>query len=59
VTVAFAVAPLVEALLYEVAPRDPATLVLVGALLLVTAAAASELPARRASAVTPASILKE
>jgi predicted lysophospholipase L1 biosynthesis ABC-type transport system permease subunit len=59
VTIAISASPVVEALLYEVDPRDTPTLAIVAALLLVMTAAASELPARRASRVTPASILKE
>jgi putative ABC transport system permease protein len=50
---------LVEALLYEVEPRDPVTLGCVIVLFLGTTVLASELPARRASRVAPASVLKE
>ena len=48
-----------DALLYEVEPRDPATLLSVVLAFLLTAALASELPARRAARVAPASVLKE
>jgi ABC-type lipoprotein release transport system permease subunit len=46
------------ALLYEVSPTDPTTLAAVGVLLLGAAAAASWLPARRATAVSPAEVLR-
>jgi ABC-type antimicrobial peptide transport system permease subunit len=46
------------ALLYEVSPTDPTTLVAVGATLLLAAAAASWLPARRATTVSPAEVLR-
>jgi predicted permease len=46
------------ALLYEVSPTDPATLVTVGATLLLAAAAASWLPARRATTVSAAEVLR-
>ncbi len=46
------------ALLYEVSPTDPPTLVAVGVTLLGAAVAASWLPARRATAVNPAEALR-
>jgi ABC-type lipoprotein release transport system permease subunit len=46
------------ALLYEVSPTDPPTLVAVAAALLGAAIAASWLPARRATAVNPAEALR-
>ena len=46
------------ALLYEVSPTDPATLVVVGLALLGAAAAASWLPAWRATTVSPAEVLR-
>jgi predicted permease len=46
------------ALLYEVSPTDPATLVAVGVTLLGAAAAASWLPAWRATTVSPAEVLR-
>jgi len=46
------------ALLYEVSPTDPATLLAVGVTLLGAAAAASWLPAWRATTVTPAEVLR-
>jgi predicted permease len=46
------------ALLYEVSPTDPATLVAVAVTLLAAAGAASWLPARRATTVSPAEVLR-
>lgn len=51
--------PLVQALLYEVEARDPVTLGVVAVAFLATAAVASEVPARRASRVSPVTVLKE
>jgi predicted permease len=51
-------ARVLTALLYEVTPTDPATLGAVGATLLGAAAAASWLPARRATTVNPAEVLR-
>jgi ABC-type antimicrobial peptide transport system permease subunit len=45
-------------LLYEVSPSDPVTLVGVGVTLLGAAAAASWLPARRATRVSSAEVLR-
>lgn len=50
---AWAAARIIARLLYAVPPRDPATFITVAALLLVVAAAASFVPARRASCVDP------
>jgi putative ABC transport system permease protein len=50
---ALVTARFLESLLFEVGPRDPATLVLIGALLVAVALAASYLPARRASRIDP------
>jgi ABC-type antimicrobial peptide transport system permease subunit len=47
-----------SAFLFELSPRDPATLTAVIALLLVTAAAAGYVPAHRAASVDPARVLK-
>jgi putative ABC transport system permease protein len=44
---------LLESLLYEVEPDDPATLVVIAAVLVGVAVAASYLPARRASRIDP------
>jgi predicted lysophospholipase L1 biosynthesis ABC-type transport system permease subunit len=46
------------ALLYEVSPTDPATLLAVGVTLVGAAAAASWVPARRATRVSPAEVLR-
>jgi len=54
---AVAVSRLVRGLLFEVSPLDPATLVGVLVLLLLTAAGAAGLPARRAARVDPVSAL--
>jgi ABC-type lipoprotein release transport system permease subunit len=48
-----------QALLFRITAADPATFVSVGVLLLVTTAAASWLPARRASLADPASTLRD
>jgi len=45
-------------LLFDVTPADPATFLAVPVLLLITAAAASWLPALRASRVDPATVLR-
>jgi len=55
---AVAGAHVLTALLYEVSPTDPATLVAVGVTLLAAAAAASWLPASRATTVSPAEVLR-
>lgn len=49
---------LVRGLLYGVEPSDPLTLATVSALMLATAAAASWVPARRATRVDPVEVLK-
>ena len=50
---AFALTRLMQSLLYEVRPNDPITFVAVAAALLLIALAASFLPARRATKVSP------
>jgi putative ABC transport system permease protein len=57
-TVAVAGSRVLAALLYEVSPTDPAILVVVGAILLTAAGAASWFPARRATTVSPAEVLR-
>ena len=49
---------LLAAFLFELSPRDPATLTAVVALLLVTACAAGFVPAHRAASLDPARVLK-
>lgn len=56
VAYAFA-ADVIRGLLYEVSPLDPLTLVSVVALLIVTAAGAAAIPARRATRVDPVTAL--
>jgi putative ABC transport system permease protein len=56
---AFASARLVESLLFGIDARDPLTFVTVPAVLLLVAAAASLIPAVRASRVDPVEALRE
>jgi putative ABC transport system permease protein len=51
-------AGLVDALLYEVGPRDPLSAALAVALLLLTAAAAAWIPAWRHGRIDPAGVLR-
>jgi putative ABC transport system permease protein len=55
----WAAARLVRAQLYGIAPSDPRTLVIAGALSLATVLAASLLPALRASRAAPVEALRE
>ena len=48
----------VEPLLYEVAPRDPATLLGTAVFFMLVATAASLMPARRATRVDPVEVLR-
>jgi predicted permease len=57
VAAAVAVTRLMRSLLFEVSPLDPLTYVAVAVLLVIAAAVASYLPARRASAVQPVEAL--
>jgi ABC-type antimicrobial peptide transport system permease subunit len=52
-------APVVESLLVGVRPTDPLTFASVSALLLLVAAVASYLPARRAGGIDPVEALRE
>jgi ABC-type antimicrobial peptide transport system permease subunit len=54
---AFALTRMMQSLLYEVRPNDPFTFVAVPAVLLLVALAASFLPARRATKVSPTTAL--
>jgi putative ABC transport system permease protein len=56
---AFATTRLLGGLLFETAPADPATFLLVAALLAAVALAANLLPARRAVRVDPMQVLRE
>jgi putative ABC transport system permease protein len=56
---AFALSRLLTAFLFGIQPTDPATYALVAGVLLLTAALASYLPARRAMRVDPAVALKQ
>ena len=55
---AFAVTRSLQGLLFETSPNDPATMVAVGAALLLVALTACYLPARRASQVDPMTALR-
>jgi predicted permease len=55
---AWLVTPLTASLLYEVAPRDPATLAVVTGVLVGVGVASALLPAWRASALSPAEALR-
>lgn len=58
IIIAFAAGRAVEPLLYEVLPTDPLVLAVVAATLLVVAALAGWLPARRATRVDPSVALR-
>ena len=55
---AFALAKIMESVLYEIKPRDPATFIAVSLAVAVAAAAACYIPARRAMRVDPMVALK-
>ena len=57
-TIAFAAADYVGPLLFQVSPKDPAVFSSVAAILILVALVASLLPARRASRVDPAVVLR-
>jgi ABC-type antimicrobial peptide transport system permease subunit len=50
---AYALTRTIASFLYEVSPTDPATAVAVAGVLLVVAAAAAFVPARRAASINP------
>ena len=58
VAIAFALGRSLEAMLYAVAPRDPATFAAVTALVAAVALAGSFVPARRAMRVDPLAALR-
>jgi ABC-type lipoprotein release transport system permease subunit len=49
----------VSSLLFDLEPRDPATLAGAGTVLMLMAALAARLPARRAARIHPARVLRE
>jgi ABC-type antimicrobial peptide transport system permease subunit len=55
---AYAAAPFVQDLLFQVSPRDPIVLAVVAAALLLVSLSASLLPALRATRVDPVTALK-
>ena len=55
---AFALTRLMKSLLFDVSPGDPLTYVAVSAVLILAAALASYLPARRATKVDPVEALR-
>jgi putative ABC transport system permease protein len=57
-SLAFAVSRLIDSRLYGVTPRDPLTLALATALLLLVALSAAYVPARRASKMDPIAALR-
>jgi ABC-type antimicrobial peptide transport system permease subunit len=59
IVAALATTPLLESLLYEVAPQDPTTIGAVVLLFAVVGAVASYVPARRASAIDPLEALRQ
>jgi hypothetical protein len=59
IPVALALARLVPPRLYETSPTDPGTLIVVTAIMIGVAAAASALPARFAARLNPADVLRE
>ena len=56
--VSFAAARLMEHQIFGVTPHDPMTFALVSLILVITAAAASYLPARRATRIDPLEALR-
>ena len=56
---AIAATRLLQNQLFEIGPRDPATLIATAAVLLIVAAGAAAIPAWRATAIDPSSALRE
>jgi ABC-type lipoprotein release transport system permease subunit len=54
-----ALSPIVRTLLYELEPRDPATMSLAAGVLAAVGLLAGWLPARRAARIDPAQVLRE
>jgi putative ABC transport system permease protein len=57
--VSLALSPVVRTLLYELEPRDPATIAIAAAMLTLVGLLAGWLPARRAARIDPAQVLRE
>jgi ABC-type antimicrobial peptide transport system permease subunit len=55
---AVAAGPAISSLLFQTSPRDPTVYVIMGGVMLVVAAVASVIPARRAARVHPATALR-
>jgi len=54
-----ALSPIVRTMLYELQPRDPATIALAAVVLTIVGLLAGWLPARRAARIDPAQVLRE
>ena len=54
-----ALSPVVRTLLYELEPRDPATIAIAAVVLTIVGLLAGWLPARRAARIDPAQVLRE
>jgi hypothetical protein len=54
-----ALSPIVKTMLYELQPRDPATIALAAVVLTIVGLLAGWLPARRAARIDPAQVLRE
>ena len=57
--VSLALSPVVRTLLYELEPRDPATIAIAAVMLTIVGLLAGWLPARRAARIDPAQVLRE
>jgi len=58
VLAAFAIAPLLRSLIFDVSPADPATFISVAAMVILVALVAGYVPARRATATDPMNALR-
>jgi len=59
VAASLALSPVVRSLLYQLEPRDPATIAIAAATLALVGLLAGWLPARRAASIDPAQVLRE